>query len=75
MFMALMIWLCVLPLLALVAVPLLGWQVAALLAGLLLIADTIVCWLLCSVRIARAPAMCDKCLTRLNAPGQHTEES
>ncbi len=75
MFMALMIWICALPLLALVVAPLLGWQVAVFLAGFLLIVDTIVCWLLCAVKVPRAPAVCAKCLKRLNATGSTIEKS
>jgi len=71
MLMALMIWLCALPVLALVAAPLLGWKIAASLAGFLLVADTVVCWSLCRVRILRGTAACDKCLKRLNAQSRH----
>ncbi len=71
MFLALMIWLCALPLLALVATPFLGWKITAYLAGFLLVADTVVCWFLCKVHMPQSPAICDKCLKRLNAQGWH----
>ena len=65
MLMSLMIWLCALPVLALVAAPLLGWQIAIYLAGFLLVADIVACWFLCRVRLPKTPAICTKCLKRL----------
>jgi hypothetical protein len=46
---------CTLPLLVLLAVPFLGWQTTAYLAGGLLVADLFVCWLLCAFRVPQEP--------------------
>ena len=60
MFTALVVWLCILPLLALVAVPLLGWQVAGYLAADFLITDIALCWVLCSFNTPKTHEICDK---------------
>ena len=73
MFWALFMWLCALPLLALLAAPLLGWKVAAFLAGFLLVADLVICWFICRVHIPRDPIICTKCLKRFNAQSLHTQ--
>ncbi len=47
----LLVWLCTLPLVALLVLPFFGWRVAGLVAlGLLLILLPI-CWALCAVKI------------------------
>lgn len=53
LFLAFSLWLCTLPLLALLALPFLGWQLTASLAGLLLILDLFGCWLLCVFRLPK----------------------
>ncbi len=50
---ALMLWLCTLPLLAFLAAPFLRWKVTAYLAGFLLVADLVACWFLCRFRVQR----------------------
>ena len=64
---AMMLWVCTLPLLAFLAAPFLGWKATAYLAGFLLVADLVICWFICRVRIPRGPIICTKCLKRLNA--------
>lgn len=71
MFWALVLWLCALPLLALLAAPFLGWKVAAFLAGALLVADLVICAYICRVRLPKEPPICAKCLKRLYAQVQH----
>ncbi|MBI4303235.1 MAG: hypothetical protein HY665_02705 [Chloroflexi bacterium] len=73
MFWALIMWLCALPLLALLAAPFLGWKVAALLAGFLLIADLVICWLICRVRLPKEPVICARCLKRLHAQASNSQ--
>ena len=51
LFLALMLWLCTLPLLALVAYPFLGWKITFYLAAFLLVADLVACWFLCTFRL------------------------
>jgi len=51
LFLALMLWLCMLPLLALIVYPFLGWKITLYLAGFLLIADLVACWFLCTFRL------------------------
>ncbi len=55
LFLALMLWLCTLPLVALIAYPFLGWKVTLYLAGFLLVADLVACWFLCTFRIPQKP--------------------
>lgn len=43
LFVALMLWLCTLPLIALIAYPFLGWKVTLYLAGFLPVADLVAC--------------------------------
>ena len=73
MFWALLMWLCALPLLALLAAPFLGWKVTAYLAGFLLVADLVICSYICRVRTPRGPIVCAKCLKRLAAQGPHVQ--
>ena len=51
LFLALMLWLCILPLLVLVAYPFLGWKITFYLAAFLLVADLVACWFLCTLRL------------------------
>lgn len=51
LFLTLALWLCTLPVLALVALPFLGWKMTAYLAGGLLVIDLIVCWFVCTFRL------------------------
>ena len=44
---AVFIWLCALPLIGLLVVPLLGWGQGLLVAAVLLVIILVVCWLLC----------------------------
>ncbi|OGO30178.1 MAG: hypothetical protein A2Z29_07815 [Chloroflexi bacterium RBG_16_56_11] len=74
MFWALIMWLCALPLLSLLAAPFLGWKVTAYLAGFLLVADLVICWRICRVRIPKDPPICARCLKRLSAQVLRTEE-
>ena len=48
LFLTLAMWLCILPLLAILALPFLGWKVTIYLAGFLLVADLVACWFLCT---------------------------
>ena len=41
------IWLCLLPLVALLVVPFFGWGVGLTVAGVLLVVMLVLCWLLC----------------------------
>jgi len=50
LFLALMLWLCTLPLLVFLAAPFLGWKVTTYLAGFLLVADLVACWFLFAFR-------------------------
>jgi len=54
MALALIIWLCSLPLFALIVVPLFGARVALVAAILLLILVMIVCWGICGWKFVRA---------------------
>lgn len=53
LFMALMLWVCALPLVTILVVPFLGWSVAAYLAGFLLLADVLACFILCRFRLPK----------------------
>jgi hypothetical protein len=53
MIVALLIWLCILPLIRILIVPFLGWQVGLAAAILLFILAMIVCWGICSWKIFR----------------------
>ncbi len=55
LFLALVMWLCILPLLAILALPFLGWKVTVYLAGFLLVADMVACWFLCTFRVSQKP--------------------
>ncbi len=55
LFLALAMWLCILPLLAIFALPFLGWKVTIYLAGFLLVADLVACWFLCIFRLPQKP--------------------
>jgi len=55
LFLTLALWLCTLPLLALLALPFLGWKLAAYLAGGLLVVDLFICWFVCTFRLVRKP--------------------
>lgn len=54
--MALIIWMCTLPLLALLALPALGWERTGLLAGSILLVDLIGCWLLLAFHHLKSPS-------------------
>lgn len=45
---ALIIWLCSLPLIGILIIPLLGWQAGLVAALVLLLLSMIVCWGICS---------------------------
>lgn len=51
MALALLVWLCALPLIFLVATPFLGWKVAGLIALGLLLVLLPVCWAICVFKI------------------------
>ena len=51
MALTIVLWLCSLVLVALVVVPLLGWQVAWIVAIGLLIVDLALCWGVCAYRL------------------------
>jgi hypothetical protein len=53
MIVALLIWLCTLPLIGILIVPFLGWQVGLAAAVLLFILAMIVCWGICNWKIFR----------------------
>ena len=53
LFLTLALWLCTLPVLALVALPFLGWKVTVYLAGGLLVIDLVVCWSMCTFRMVQ----------------------
>lgn len=55
LFLALMLWICALPLVAILGRRFLGWEITLYLAGFLLVADLVVCWFLCNFRIPRRP--------------------
>ncbi|MFH1646808.1 MAG: hypothetical protein ABID71_03825 [Chloroflexota bacterium] len=55
LFLALMLWLCTLPLVILFGLPFLGLKITLYLAGLLLLADLLACWFLCNFRIFHKP--------------------
>jgi hypothetical protein len=55
LFLALMLWLCTLPLVAIIALPFLGLKVTLYLAGFLLLADLVACWFLCNFRVLQKP--------------------
>ncbi len=55
LFLALILWLCTLPLLAILALPFAGWKVTLYLAGFLLVADLVACWFLCAFRVSQKP--------------------
>lgn len=48
LFVTLALWICTLPLLAIFALPFLGWKVTAYLSGFLLVVDLVACWILCT---------------------------
>lgn len=55
LFLALMLWVCSLPLIAILAFPFLGWKISLLLAGLLLLAALVACRFLCAFRPPKNP--------------------
>lgn len=55
LFLALMLWLCALPLVAILGLRFLGWEITLYLAGFLLVADLVLCWFLCNFRIPQKP--------------------
>jgi len=52
---ALGVWLCLLPLLALIVLPLFGWKAALYTGGALLITDLAACWFLCVFKVNKTP--------------------
>ena len=73
LFLALMLWICTLPLIAIIALPFLGLKITLYLAGFLLVADLIACRVLCRVRVPKEPVICARCLKRLYAQVSHTQ--
>ncbi|MDP2730609.1 MAG: hypothetical protein Q8O55_08995 [Dehalococcoidales bacterium] len=55
-FLALALWVCTLPLVVIIALPFLGLKITLYLAGLLLLADLVACWFLCTFRAPQKPA-------------------
>lgn len=51
LFLTLALWVCTLPLLAIFALPFLGWKVTLYLAGFLLVADLMACRILYTFRL------------------------
>ena len=51
MALALVLWLCSLPLVGILAVPLFGWQVGGLVALVLLVAAMAMCWTACGWKL------------------------
>lgn len=46
--MAVLLWLCTLPLVALLVLPIFGWQAAISVAAVLLVAFITACWVICA---------------------------
>jgi hypothetical protein len=51
MVLAIMLWLCGLPLVALIVIPLFGLKVAGIVALVLFFVATVICWVLCSWQV------------------------
>ncbi len=53
MALALVVWLCSLPLVALVVIPLFGWKVAGVVALALFLVDLALCWGVCGWKVLK----------------------
>lgn len=53
MALAIAVWMCVLPAVGLIVLPLVGWEISLLLAAALLAVAVSICWGLCTWKIAK----------------------